>query len=919
MPSTKVFAAVLAALAVPMVNAGPCKPKPVTTSGSTEAILTTTTGTETVPTTSGSTDLLTTSGTETGTATTETAATTTSGAACTYYTPYTEIVPADCGIKGHAPNCGDKIIGTPIIVKDSAKCGNKCGMTIGCKSFSFNEVSKSCTLYNVLRSGLPFTESDVPGASNFYDLELCFGCGEESSTTTGTTDTETETSATTGTETAATSGTETDTTTGTETETSATSGTETETSSGMTTETNGADTTTGTETTATTVDTTTGTETETATTTGTETETSATSGTETATTTGTETETSSGMTTETNGADTTTGTETTTGADTTTTAATTTTEAACTAYTPVANPPAANCAVKGKGGVGAVIGKLSPVYTVASADECALKCASYVGSEPCKSFSIKDDSCTLYKVVVASLGVTSCEIFEQEEFYDFETCYSCQEGGATTTTTAASETETTTGTETTGTATTGTETTGTATTGTETTGTETATGTATTGTETTATTVDTTTGTETTGTETTTAATTTTDAACTAYTPVANPPAENCAVKGKAGVGASFAYLSSSTDATHVEDCALLCASYVGGDDKCVSFAYKASTGSCKLYKTPVSSLGVTSCELFEEEEFYDFETCYTCKEGGATTTTTAASETETTTTAASESETTTTTAAGVESTTTTTEEGSTTTTEGTTTTAEGTTTTEATTTTTEAETTTTEAATTTTTEAAPVCTNYLPVSPLPSKCGKEGKVSCRDNQKLGQATYVDSANACGKVCGTSEGCKTFSFTPKFRGTGGWCQQYSHPLAELRFTPCSTGVKFYDLDTCYKCTSEETPNPPSPPATCSAYVSTFETCSRDTICEVRGEICNEERIYNAGDSSCVENCAKSCIERGAECKYFSFQPKLFGQPAKCKLYKSGQVKKKSTSLVKFYEQKCFKCKDKLVTKKKLIV
>jgi hypothetical protein len=319
-----------------------------------------------------------------------------------------------------------------------------------------------------------------------------------------------------------------------------------------------------------------------------------------------------------------------------------------------------------------------------------------------------------------------------------------------------------------------------------------------------------------------------------------------------------------------------------------------------------VSELQISSCASTEESEFYEFEVCYagcgqattTTEAAGATTTTEAGVETTATTTTEAGEGSTTTTEAAVASTTTA-EAGV-----ASTTTTEAASTTEApTTTTTEAQSTTTTEAPTTTTEA-PVCTNYIPLPNAPSTCGKQGKVSCRSAQKLGQTTSVTDVNACGKLCGTTLTCKTFSYSPKFRSTGGYCQLYSAPLSQLSFRACNTGVKFYDLDTCYTCSNTPTP---TPPATCSKYVPAFEKCAKDTHCGTRGEICQEEKINVAGDASCLENCAKSCIQYGKDCKYFSYQPEFYGTPAKCKLYKSGKITKKSTSWVKFYEQDCFKC------------
>ncbi|KAF5684481.1 hypothetical protein FDENT_6675 [Fusarium denticulatum] len=1018
MPSSKVFAAILAALAV--ADASPCKPKPITTSGSTAAVVTA----------SGSTDIL------SSTATTETAATTTTGTACSHYTPYTEIVPADCGKTGVAPNCADKVIGSPITVTDYASCGNTCGMTVGCKSFSIK--GSSCTLYNAPVSSLGYSYSEGSDASHFYDLDLCFGCGE--GTTTSGTETATE-SQTTGsaTETTGTASAGTTTATGSETETSATgSETGTTTATGSETETSGTAHATGTTDTETSA---TGSQTETTTAPGATTETSATetltANTDTTTVAATTT-TSAGCTAYTQvanppyyncnvrgsasgassfiasysntasandcalkcanyhdaanpndkcisfaldgsntcyvynvhisglginrsgipawtfndldacyscdegsattttapGVDTTTtaetgsetgttteaaGSTTTTAAveSSTTEAATTTTSAGCTAYTQVANPSASDCAVRGApNGFAAFMSQLIGIPNL-NIEECARQCSMYRSStvvdDKCLSFGLDaSNTCYLYKVQLSTLNVDTAGT-PALELYDFEACYSCDEGGSTTTESGTTTTEAGSGTTTTaaGVDTTTTETgSETGTTTTEAGAGSTTTTEAGSDTTTTAASVDTTT-TEA-GTTTTEAASTTTDSVCTGYTPVPNPPAANCAVKGKTNkdsLGNNPGYSAN--------DCATQCSHTTN----CKSFAYKASTNTCTFWGLTVSQLQIDSCASAEESEFYEFEICYagcaqattTTEVAGSTTTTEAGVETTaTTTTEAGEGSTTTTTEADVASTTTTDAgEASTTTTEAgvaSTTTTEAASTTEAAFTTEAPTTTTTEAqstteAPTTTTEAA-VCTNYIPLPNAPSTCGKQGKVSCRSAQKLGQATSVTDVNACGKLCGTTLTCKTFSYSPKFRSTGGYCQLYSAPLSQLSFTPCNTGVKFYDLDTCYTCSNTPTP---TPPATCSKYVPAFEKCAKDTHCGTRGEICQEDKINVAGDASCLENCAKSCIDYGKECKYFSYQPAFYNSAAKCKLYKSGKINKKSTSWVKFYEQDCFKC------------
>ncbi|KAG5655465.1 hypothetical protein KAF25_000714 [Fusarium avenaceum] len=982
MPSTKVFAAVLAALAMPMVNAGPCKPvKPVTTSGSTDAIITTTG--------------LTTGGTEAATGTTEIVATTTAAAACTHFTPLVP-QPADCGKKGYPTTSEGKTIGQPVTAETSAECGNKCGMTVGCKSFS--HIATTCNLFTVPVSELGFVASQQSMTALFYDLENCFGCGDEPGATSATSAAETatgsETSATgyetpvtgsatsdvetgTGSETAtsaantATSGVETA-TSGAETATSgantATSGVETATSggetatSGMETATSGAETATGTET--------------------------ATSGAETATT-GAETATSGTETSATSEAqvDTTTATAagTTDTAVTTTAAATTTTDAACTAYTLVPNAPAANCAKKGK----AVSPQVIQTETVEDLDACSLKCGNYINdlftTVVCRSFSFKasTNACTLYTAKISDMNIVSCSVADEEDFYDFDVCYSCQEGGASTTEAATTTAQSAATTVETGAATTTAA--GTTTAAESDSATTTAAGTTTTeAASVIATTTSIDAGVSTTAAATTTAesdsvtttaaATATTDASCAAYTKVPNAPAANCGIVGVTSNNDGVASIDQGSTA-NADECALKCANYVDKDYPdlhCISFSWGDFSSGCTLYNAPLSQMNIINAPnpLFKET-FYDFGVCYSCNDDSTATTTsvdagisTSAADTTTaesvgttttaeaagtTTTAESVSEAATTTSvdAGISTsaadtttaaestgtttvaesvgTTTTAEAASTTTTDaGVSTTAAETTTaqstTEGVTTTTEGITTTTEAATTTaeptTTTAAPVCTNYIVKPNAPSSCGKQGKVSCRSNQKLGQPSTSESSAACGKTCGNTDGCKAFSWTYKLRSQST-CQLYSAPLSELSFTPCNTGTKFYDLDTCFTCSNTPTPNPPTtnPPATCSKYVPTFETCSKDTHCGTRGEICNETRIYTTVDSSCLENCAKSCIQYGTDCKYFSYKAADMFGAAQCKLYKAGKITYKSYSSTKFYEQKCFKCKDTLTVKK----
>ncbi|KAM0424220.1 hypothetical protein ACHAPT_010592 [Fusarium lateritium] len=218
MPSAKVFTAVLAALAVPLAGASPCRPKSTTSIvASTETASSSTTGkaTDTTATSTNSVATSSTTGISVSVSTTETqssstesqssntetqpsssetqssstisaSASTTSSGACTYYTPL-EPAPEDCGNNGFADSTeGVTIIGdnTAYTVKD---CGNLCGKTLGCVSFSFNDYaidSSPCTLYTVPREQLGFYGDDSEGSQKFYDLLNCFGCGHETASST---------------------------------------------------------------------------------------------------------------------------------------------------------------------------------------------------------------------------------------------------------------------------------------------------------------------------------------------------------------------------------------------------------------------------------------------------------------------------------------------------------------------------------------------------------------------------------------------------------------------------------------------------------------------------------------------------------------------------------------------------------------
>lgn len=817
MPSTKVFAAVLAALAVPVVNASPCKPKAPTT---TDAALPGITTSETV------TAL--TSGTETGTATTATSPATTTEAACSQYTPV-EPQPFDCGKTGTAPNCADKIIGTPSTCVDWQECGNTCGKTVGCKSFSVQ--GSTCTLYETLIENLGFTPG--LGSHRFYDLEVCFTCAEESSATSGTeTATRTQTTKTA----AGTQTTETDTETATGAQTTATSGTETtETGIGTATGTQTTETAAGPQTTDTTTETGAGIQT---------TETSAESSAATQTT-----ETSAAANTDTTETATSTETisESISESGTTTAAATTTTEAACAAYTLKADAPT-TCGKFGKPASNAVYELLGEDLTGnAYANDCAIKCADLrIELEPearCKSFSFKDGVCKFYSAPVSELNIEQCSLTDGAHFYDFVDCYSCHEDAAPTTTTETA-----------------------AETGTTSTEVIVESDTTTTTAATTTTEAAVTSSTEAADTTTTEAATTTAGACTAGYTTIPGAPMEKCNVEGMPGNGEQSI---ETCTVSGPDECAAKCAA----NEQCNTFAYYSGMHHCELFSEEIGDMGIAPCVdgiCPEDGFFYDVDACYAKCEGDASpaTTTETSSDALTTTTGAA----TTTTEAAV-----------------------------ITTTTAEMETSTTEAATTTT-EAAPVCTNYIPKPDRPSSCGKEGRVACSDSEKLGNTFYAYNADKCGKICGTTEGCKTFSF----KKSNSKCQLYKSALESLQFRPCTTGVKFYDLEKCYTCQNEVTPNPP---ATCSKYVPNFSSCGQNTHCGTPGSICKEERIPNAGDASCLENCAKSCISFGDECKYFSYRPASNRFSAKCNLYKSGEITKNYRYSTKFYEKPCFKCQN----------
>ncbi|KAF4469814.1 hypothetical protein FALBO_3254 [Fusarium albosuccineum] len=597
MPSVKVFAAVLAAMALPIASAGPCKPKTSTTLGSTTSG--TETGTETSATT-GTTDIsvsttATGTDTETGTQTTTTDASSTTEA-CAYYTPISP-VPVTCGQAGHALDCLNKIINTDVKVTTSADCGNLCGRTAGCVSFSFKPVPQGsdsqCTLYSASLNDINFMpNADLPVVENFYNLEDCFTCGHETSTT--------ETGA---------SSTETGTTTG---------STETETGS----------TTTGTETGSTSTETGTTSETASSTETGsTSTETGSTS-TETGTTT-----TETGFTTET-----------------TTTAATTTTTEACTSYTPVVEPPA-SCGKHGT--IDPLDGETHKQgFSIGAIDaaDCGNKCGNDGG---CKSFAFEASSvtgdlgsCQFYDLPLSELNFQESEI-SLMQFYDLYDCFSCAEGSSTTTTTGTeSSTETTTATAESTTTTGTTETTAatsseTSATSTETSATSTETTTATSTETTTATSTETTassTETSASSTETTTtmtsttetystttevsttteastttttteAATTTSAAVCATYTPAFDQCSYNtvCGVRGEI---CKETKIPDAGDNSCLEACAKSCIEY-GAECKYFMFQKRRPNkeAKCILY-----SKGEVKENAYSWQFFYEPE-CFKCKE----------------------------------------------------------------------------------------------------------------------------------------------------------------------------------------------------------------------------------------------------------------------------------------------------------------
>lgn len=506
MPSVKVFTAVLAALAVPLAGASPCRPKVTTTattsltasttetaSSSTETASTGSTGStgKGTDTTATSTTASETGSTTVSVSTTETqssetqssstvsaSASTTSSGACTYYTPL-EPAPEDCGNLGFADDVEGKVIPSDSTANSAKDCGNLCGKTIGCASFSFNDYAvgtSPCTLYNVPRTQLGFYDDESTGSQKFYDLENCFGCGHEtSSTTTGSSSTESASQSTTESVSTATATSSTETVSSSTETASASSSTETASSSTGTT-TASTESTTGT-TTASTESTTASTESTTAsstesttasstesTTASTESTTGTTTASSTESTTASSTETTTASTESTTGTTTASSTESTTGTTTasstesttasstetttasstestsTTAAPSTTTTEACSYYTPI-SPAPQGCGSHGTIDPDCDKHWLGNDFPTESRAKCGAECLSRAG---CKSYSYYTytGSCQLYDVPLGELNFKPCN-YVTPRYYDIETCYECAPKPPATTTTAAPPSSTT--------------------------------------------------------------------------------------------------------------------------------------------------------------------------------------------------------------------------------------------------------------------------------------------------------------------------------------------------------------------------------------------------------------------------------------------------------------------------------------------
>ncbi|KAJ4328419.1 hypothetical protein N0V84_001103 [Fusarium piperis] len=225
------------------------------------------------------------------------------------------------------------------------------------------------------------------------------------------------------------------------------------------------------------------------------------------------------------------------------------------------------------------------------------------------------------------------------------------------------------------------------------------------------------------------------------------------------------------------------------------------------------------------------------------------------------------------------------------------------------ASTSTTAAPSTTTSEA---CTYYTPISPAPQGCGSHGTIDpgCSKHW-LGVDFSADSEAKCGTECLAKKGCKSYSYDTYTN----MCQLYDVPLNELKFKPCNyVTPKYYDIEKCYGCAPEPpTPTttssapPSSTSAVCPKYTASFSQCERDATCGTRGYVKNGETIPG-GDNDNLGACAKSCIQSGPICEFFMFTKKQNGKPAKCILYKDGEVKENNFKVDFFYEPKCFSCK-----------
>ncbi|KAH8737616.1 hypothetical protein BGZ61DRAFT_471036 [Ilyonectria robusta] len=139
-----------------------------------------------------------------------------------------------------------------------------------------------------------------------------------------------------------------------------------------------------------------------------------------------------------------------------------------------------------------------------------------------------------------------------------------------------------------------------------------------------------------------------------------------------------------------------------------------------------------------------------------------------------------------------------------------------------------------------------------PKTTGLSGAVCGREGTKKNSVNYIDmkSANTraqCAQFCFNNAACDSWAY----RSIGSVCTLYDRGVSSASSSNGGCGVEWYDRE-CYSCPTTTT----TPPATCSSY-SLISKPSSNQICNKKGEICRET-FLSFGDATSDATCAKSC-------------------------------------------------------------